>query len=482
MGGVGELFTFMIANLENSEGATLAASQTQLTRPSLFILVTTLALANAYQPASGSFIFGPSSRFWRISPVSSLVELYIIVKRILGAIPRFATTSFDLATHVDANLVDARLAFTGSAIQGSNEPSEERVSDAIHLEDEEAFDLGTGPYQDPWESLQNRPEAYDLERVMAKASWLESTLERVFVFFYMFWQFLLVQSYCLVIARAMNASTGTAKYLELKESRNDLRRRHQCYQDTLREMHENWRFRLGISLPILAQYVKIMVVDGITIPKVLASIYFSHWLLLEVLLSLATFCKQNYKDLTKNVDAYLSNPYYHTTDVVEESDSTESDSTESDADGIVLNENPLIMEDGKRLLKEIQQWPYNEKENVLMYSHLLLFLCWLKINAIERSSASVFVITTLLVFGILAVFSLKRYVQVEGKTDYILFFRTGKRKIYSSRRKNDPIFGGYAVGGDLGLGCLILWALWCILFYDSEGTSRPSWPWLDFLG
>ena len=92
----------------------------------------------------------------------------------------------------------------------------------------------------------------------------------------------------------MNASTGSERYLELEHSRKDARRRHEYYQSVLREMHENWRFRLGIGLPTVAQYVKIMVVDGITVPKILVSIYFCHWLLLEGLLTLATSCKQNF--------------------------------------------------------------------------------------------------------------------------------------------------------------------------------------------
>ncbi len=414
----------MVANLESDQGATPVASSTQLTRPSLFILIATLALAGAYQPASGSFVFGPSSCFWRISPISSLVELYMIVKRVLRAVPKFAKSAFNVATHVDANFVDARLAYTVGATQEGNQPSEERLSDDIRLEDEEAFDLGTGPYQDAWKYVQNSPAAYDLEIAIAESGWSRNALERVLIFIFMFWTHLLVQSYCLVIARAMNASTGSVKYLELKESRNDLHRRHQFYQATLREMHKNWRFRLGISLPTLAQYIKIMVVTGITIPKILASIYFCHWLILETLLTLATFCKQNYKDLTRNVDAYLSNPYYHTTDVIEESESSEPD---TDADGPIENEDATMKEtreDRARLHKEIQRWPYNEKENAMMYIHLLLFIFGLQMTTSWESSVPVKVITMLLYFGFCIVLRLKRYVFVEESIDLVEILRS----------------------------------------------------------
>ena len=468
----------MVPNLESDQAATPVPSSTQLTRPSLFILIATLALAGAYQPASGSFVFGPSSRFWRISPISSFVELYMIVRRVLHALLILAKGAFNVATHVDANFVDARLAYTVGATQEGNQPSEERLSDDIRLEDEEAFDLGTGPYQDAWEHVQNSAAAYDLEIAVAESGWPKNAFERFLIFIYIFSNHLLVQSYCLVIARAMNASTGLEKYLELEESRHDLYRRHQFYQATLREMHENWRFRLGISLPTLAQYIKIMVVTGITIPKVLASIYFCHWLVLEILLTLATCCKLNYKDLTKNVDSYLSNPYYHTTDVVEESESSEP---EADSDRPMEDEDAImkeIREDKARLFEEIQRWPYNEKENAMMYTHLLLFIFGLIMIMSWKSSVPVQVIAILLCLGSRTMFHLKRYVYVEGSTDTF----SGKRKMRTWYRKDDPTFGGYAVGGDLGLACLVLWALWCILLYDSDGTSRPSWPWLDFLG
>ena len=112
----------MVANLGSDQGATPALSSTQLTRPSLFILVATLALAGAYQPVSGSFVFGPSSRFWRISPISSFVELYMIVKRVLRAVFRAAKSAFIVATHVDANLIDARLAYAVGATQKGDQP------------------------------------------------------------------------------------------------------------------------------------------------------------------------------------------------------------------------------------------------------------------------------------------------------------------------------------------------------------------------
>ena len=41
-------------------------------------MIISFGLANVFQPASGSYIFGPTNRFWRLSPISSLVELWCI--------------------------------------------------------------------------------------------------------------------------------------------------------------------------------------------------------------------------------------------------------------------------------------------------------------------------------------------------------------------------------------------------------------------
>ena len=484
--------------IESVQGATPRASSTQLTRPSLFVLLTSLALANAYQPASGSFVFSPSSRFWRGSPISSLADLCMLVRRVLVALPKCVKSSYDVATQVDANLTDAHLAFTvGATGEEGNQPSEERRSDDIPLEDEEAFDLGTGPYQEACDgNVQNRPAAYDPETTRVESGWLQNALERIRLFIYMFWNHILMQSYCLVIARAMNASTGLGKYLELRNSRDDLRRRHECYQSTLREMHESWRFRLGTGLPTVAQYVKIMVVRGITIPKVLASIYFCHWLILEILLTLAIFCKRDYLELTRLVDAYLSKTYLRTADLVEQSESSRPD-PDGDGDGPVEYEDENedaswdeIRKDEAKVRIEIQRWPYDENENVVMYIHLCVFIFVLQIPASGQASLIRGLASMPICFATLTALHLKRYVLIQGSRKTFEFdfgfLRWGKRekptRTRSRRRMNGPTFGGYAVGGDLGLACLGIWALWCILFFAVEGTSRPDWPWLDFLG
>ena len=111
------------------------------------------------------------------------------------------------------------------------------------------------------------------------------------------------------MSRAVNAPSGSQKYHELCDIRDDFTSRYKFYQRTMREINEGWRFRLGVCLPILAQFAKVMVVQGITLPKILAVMYFGHWLMLELLLTLALSCNCNPRDLVKNVDAHLSDSY-----------------------------------------------------------------------------------------------------------------------------------------------------------------------------
>jgi hypothetical protein len=70
-----------------SEVGSAVASPTgsqELTRGSIFMLVTTLGLGSVYQPFSGSLIFGPCSRFWRLSPISAVLEIVALMLQ-LGA-------------------------------------------------------------------------------------------------------------------------------------------------------------------------------------------------------------------------------------------------------------------------------------------------------------------------------------------------------------------------------------------------------------
>jgi len=65
------------------------------------------------------------------------------------------------------------------------------------------------------------------------------------------------------------------------------------YADLIQSMNESWGSRLGLLLPcppIVAQYIKMTVVNGILRGKIIGTLYFAHWILLEILVTLANMC------------------------------------------------------------------------------------------------------------------------------------------------------------------------------------------------
>jgi hypothetical protein len=257
---------------------------------------------------------------------------------------------------------------------------------------------------------------------------------------------------------------------------------------------------LGIFLPILAQFAKVMVVQGITFPKILAVTYFGHWLMLELLLTLALNCDCNPRDLAMGVDAHLSDSYRS----FEENESAsadarraslvedtnyESSSEESNAISSEAASDDTVAE----IQREVERWPFDQWENSLMYFHLIatpvLFSTLGFIAPKDTEGHSVMgakgKLASALLLG-LAMYPLhsKRYILVEGRPGSLVRPSKRPRLQYRpySRRRNDPIFGGYVVGGDLGTASLVLWLCYCLVLYDSKSTSRPSWPWLDVLG
>jgi hypothetical protein len=59
-----------------------AAPTVEVSRGAAFNLVTIMALGLAYHPAYGSLIFGPTSRFWVLSPLSSILDAIAVVLRL----------------------------------------------------------------------------------------------------------------------------------------------------------------------------------------------------------------------------------------------------------------------------------------------------------------------------------------------------------------------------------------------------------------
>jgi hypothetical protein len=466
-----------------------------LTRASVFWLITTLILAGVYQPACGSLVLGPTSRFWRCSPLSTGIELWVINRRFLEALPRLIRYAFSAAIHPDATLVETRKFYSGET--GKEDEIEGRELDAVvaDVNDPEVEDevgLGDAPCQDVSDDGCHRPTAYDPEAASLQLGFFARVLTRIRIFLFLFWGALTTLAYCIIISRAMNAPNGSQMYHDLFDTRTKTGR-YRFYQRTLEEINEDWRFRLGICLPVLAQFVKVMVVQGVTLPKALAIIYFAHWLVLEIQLTLATNCVLNPIALTQHVNAHLSESYQiyemvesakverSQPDVVD--DQNEYVSTVQATDEISEADSDDTLAE---IHAEVQRWPFDQRENVLMYLHLGVAIVLLHLLTAmglpDQGWIRGLLTAALLLIGLFPLYS-TRYVSVRGRQQQPWSGKHVKsvNKPYS-RRKNDPTFGGYVVGGDLGVASLVLWTLWCIIFYNSEGTDRPSWPWLDFLG
>ncbi len=162
----------------------------------------------------------------------------MVAKGIVRAFPKFLKIYSDFATHPDANLVDARKAFTGGRLEEDDELRRERVLDESPLQDKGSLRSGDrsitrslGGHPGPISSLY-------AELAQAERSWLGNIWEGIAIFWYILWCFLTVDAYCLVIARAMNAPAGPEEYQEFEDSRTDLRQRYGCYQAAFRAMHE----------------------------------------------------------------------------------------------------------------------------------------------------------------------------------------------------------------------------------------------------
>lgn len=238
-------------------------------------------------------------------------------------------------------------------------------------------DLGHTPYQDTSDDNCRRPTAYDPEAASLQLGFFTRILTRIRIFLFLFWGALTTLAYCIIISRAMNAPTGLQMQHELFDTRTKTGQKHRFYQRTLEEINEGWRFRLGICLPVLAQFVKVMVVQGVTLPKALAIIYFAHWLVLEIQLTLATNCFLNPIALTQHVNAHLSESY-QMYEIVESAKVKRSqpdvvDNQNEDASTVQATDEISEADSDDTLTEihaEVQRWPFDQRENVLMYLHL----------------------------------------------------------------------------------------------------------------
>lgn len=300
----------------------------------------------------------------------------------------------------------------------------------------------------------------------------------------------------MVISRAMNAPTGTNMYDDLSKLNGKPKERAQFFASIMRGIHEGWRYRLGISLPVIAQYIKILVVHGILFPKILASLYFVHWTILELFVTLARYRYTTFTpvEMASIVDADLDlfGRMAQTDELIEptlEDEEFEAKYKEDTKDFQSLFADSGSDEDEKKQFAH-RGWPYDLKENLIMYLHLFFFIILghtLRAQQDNVSLATGITGAAIIIVPTVYFLSSDRYIVRAGANDtrrmFNFLFKGVKRGQNVARRyKADGTYGGFHVGGDLGIMCLILWCFYCAAVYDSAGTSRPSWPWLDILG
>ena len=44
------------------------------------------------------------------------------------------------------------------------------------------------------------------------------------------------------------------------------------------------------------------------------------------------------------------------------------------------------------------------------------------------------------------------------------------------------VYDQASMGGKIGIVFFVVWIIWCVCAWDGEGTERPAWGWLDWLG
>ena len=328
----------------------------ELSRGAAFALITSIALALVYHPASGSLVFGPTNRFWIVSPIASVADALAVLVRLGGwAIRKHHLLCF------------------------YNEPS--RVSKEF--------------------SFRNA-------------------------------------AYSVLLARSLNASNA-------RRDKYESRKENGSYVEELKsiglEIDEGKRCRLGIALPILAQFVKILAMRYVYFVKVLGCVYFSHWLIIEVLIVLAkprrrdNFTAPETSDIFTRLDELLFLSEHR----VNDAERNMQHQVDIEAPSVNDKHNTMVDE----VFQEIYAW--------LAPVSYIPFVC-----LIPYCKPALFL----------------RYTAMYPVWVIGMLYVCGRGTSHASHN----------VGGDIGTVFFATWVVWCILCFDGEGTQRPSWPWLDWLG
>jgi hypothetical protein len=365
---------------------------TRLSRGALFMLVTSLALALAYHPATGSLVFGPTTRFWRLSPISTTFEILLIVFRISRVI--FNQTM---------NRWESR-----SSVGVQTEVMTDGIDGGVGLEETDG--VGLGETSGPVLSLRN-------------------------------------EAYAMVIARALNGPVGDKRKQLYRQRNEDATEKMVFFRTVTEEINEGVRFRMGVTLPIMAQIVKISVVKGIVFPKVLGYALFLHGLVIEAMVALARIRRSGF--------------------------------LEQEEKDIVFRVNELLGLD-KASMNGSGRATWDMYEHRVCQAHMVGLLALLPVLLYLRFFALGAFIAASVRWAIPIPSVAKNAKNQKLMTRIMERYKTGNARM--SVFMTSLQWGGRGVGSSTGSVCFVAWVLWCVLCFDPKGTVRPDWPWLDWLG
>jgi hypothetical protein len=367
-----------------------SSASTEVSSWAAIFLVTVLPLAIAYHPAHGSLIFGPTSPFWILSPISAILDSFAIILRLA----KFPT---------------------------------------IHI---------LGRY------------LYDSKTATSKSFSFRD------------------RAYAILAARYLNAS---------KERRSTFARAHsqprnydremKVLIDVCKQVNAAILLHIFVMVPIVAQFLKIAFTKHIYMIKILGSIFFIHWLTLELLILLAnssrnlgSFKKDQIKDIVTSVNELLL-----LDDTKPKPDG--SDSYSSDAYYSVFDEQLYAL--------------YDIIFAAYIYGGAFAFIAVVLITE-ELDIKSLVGYGAIAIFYMVSANFMPGFCEIPIKskskvTEGVSGKSTGY-KTNATQSSSKTLHGGPNVGGATGAIMFISWAIWCVMCYDGKGTERPDWQWVDWLG
>ena len=255
--------------------------------------------------------------------------------------------------------------------------------------------------------------------------------------------------YSIVGARVMNSPDGMRRrMLEAAQSTHEAA---EIIDNAVKSIHEGLRFRLGVALPIIAQYSKLMAVSGsgTVFLKVLGSIFAVHWCTLEAL----TFVAQR-----------------------------------GDPEDVLTRVRGLLLI-SNRLPARLALYPEEDNFDIfdaeLTGVHIICFILGFCLVTVFTMPANpqLLIIPYFWLVCLALVFPVRCHrgtMEVSPTTTGSIITRYKVRLTHAYMIS--PECEGPHIGGDIGAIFFVSWVFYCIFYFDGSDTQRPDWPWLDWLG